>query len=101
PLSDAALPPSPPRRSSDLADVQDEPAALDLLDLEAAGLGRLLVGEFGDAVHRLGRQRQGDVEVRRAGPPRVEFLAVELAVAVLVDRKSTRLNSSHVSISYA
>src|SRR5690242_20826956 len=41
------------------------------------------------------RPGDGDVSTRR------EFLAPLVQVDLLVDRKSTRLNSSHMSISYA
>src|SRR3712207_8363309 len=64
----------------DLA-VRVEHPALDLERLEAPALDELL----GLAHHRLGRQH----------------LAPLVIAGVLIDRKSTRLNSSHANISYA
>src|SRR5690606_41548544 len=88
------LPPSPTRRSSDL----DEPTrGLDygakqrlghaLRDLAAGGTTVLL------ATH--------DVELAAEVADRVVILADGEVVTDGPDRKSTRLNSSHVKISYA
>src|SRR5207253_11257268 len=45
-----------------------------------------------------GETRGGDPG---AGPPRVEIVSVKDELVAPIDRKSTRLNSSHVAISYA
>src|SRR5699024_12755894 len=66
-------------------------------DLGARGAGRLGdVGGAGDAAAFLAGGRGGSVHLHpRRGPARA------LALRRGGDRKSTRLNSSHVSISYA
>src|SRR5439155_25715242 len=91
----------PTRRSSDLGD--RFPEARRTLDLAAAestrtgafrpllrtlffaGLARANLGDFGGALRALERKRR---------------LLEEKAALALEDRKSTRLNSSHVAISY-
>src|SRR5437868_12305764 len=70
------LPSFPTRRSSDLAGIRDAPAAP----------GR--IGRGGDP-RRAAEARDDEGEQRPEGK------------AADIDRKSTRLNSSHVSISYA
>src|SRR5207249_8755126 len=54
---------------------------------------RLAEPQNADVHHQLGYVQ---FRQRRLGPAQIEFQA-----AVRLDRKSTRLNSSHVSISYA
>src|SRR5690242_8791604 len=46
-------------------------------------------------------QRYGEIEVLRRILSGVACAAIGLMLAVVLDRKSTRLNSSHMSISYA
>src|SRR5207249_10803945 len=85
------LPPFPTRRSSDLPD-----QARDLL------LGQGAVEEMGPVGDRLSRlQPVEGFEILRQDPHAVPDLAVPFPDVHAEDRKSTRLNSSHVSISYA
>src|SRR5690606_41515699 len=87
----------PPRRSSDLGAVGA------LAQPATAGLqrGELLVQAFGDAA-KMRRQRGGGGVARaHLDQPHMVFEQKLLAVVPFGDRKSTRLNSSHVKISYA
>src|SRR5690606_41558641 len=85
-----ALPPFPTRRSSDLvdADVDGDSGRDPELERMAA-----LLESSGDyrVIRRLRPPRQ------YARPPE----GAEVLLGIYVDRKSTRLNSSHVKISYA
>src|SRR5688500_19969474 len=78
------LPPSPTRRSSDLTGgallSETEPIVLPLA--RKAG----------------GQTQQAEASARRGG---IAFDRQELAQILNIDRKSTRLNSSHLVISYA
>src|SRR5258708_8103376 len=62
------------------------------LPFDLTHLADRLRGEFGD------RDRDEDIAARRL---QLENLRVDRRVRGLVDRKSTRLNSSHQIISYA
>src|SRR5690606_39598742 len=94
------LPSFPTRRSSDL-DVDDGLRVGDGLAAHRAPLGHVLdvlklkraVRRLADAVKGVERLVQDSGKRPRAGD--------ELELAQLRDRKSTRLNSSHVKISYA
>src|SRR5690606_41223388 len=94
----AALPSFPTRRASDLSgpifERQVVFAAPDqMVDLPVVRGGFAAVeAEF---VLRIGRDQDADKRVWSAAD------AVEMIGAVHIDRKSTRLNSSHVKISYA
>src|SRR5699024_12763187 len=90
--SPASLHSFPTRRSSDLELVQGASHAFDLDEYRA---GRLSPVFFGSAVNNFGVQPLLDFFVRHAPPPQPR------ATTTREDRKSTRLNSSHVSISYA
>src|SRR5690606_41625516 len=81
----------PTRRSSDLADRLAEGAVVG--DPAAAGEGGIGLGAEGEeaVAHRL----PGRARLREVGE---ELVAL---VGAHQDRKSTRLNSSHVKISYA
>src|SRR5699024_11997564 len=90
-LPPCPLPSFPPRRSSDLS--------------EPVGIGHFFDGfdsavECDDKVHPV-FLRIIDAEFRDAVPFRVPVGNVEKQLLHSQDRKSTRLNSSHVSISYA
>src|SRR5207249_11337854 len=89
--------PFPTRRSSDLPRVIDDPDAL-----PAAPKRLLLHAERSGHVADIHAEHVGlATMLLGAGRDRVED-AVDPAVGVrILDRKSTRLNSSHVSISYA
>src|SRR5690606_41449518 len=97
----SALPPSPPRRASDLeasfvplfitgmARLQDPP--VDLADPRRRALGRP------------GSEPPVKGAGPRSGQTRLSLLEMQLIIAAFdrnADRKSTRLNSSHVKISY-
>src|SRR5207249_9511709 len=87
------LPPFPTRRSS---------------DIRWSGTGSTQEGRLHQARGRRGAPR-ADVEqaarrarpYRRARPPVRERPPARVVWATVRDRKSTRLNSSHVSLSYA
>src|SRR5690606_40096037 len=87
----------PPRRSSDLG--PGAPRA----DRGPPFAGPLLSGEVVAAPEpsRAVRRPRRDGPVREAAVAREPTPAREHAGAGLQDRKSTRLNSSHVKISYA
>src|SRR5699024_11262722 len=99
PLRRQVLPSFPTRRSSDL---QEEMALLEERDLLFARL--LQYRAFKQAAEMI-RERldtQGTMVARQAGPePQYRNLLPTLVYRGVPDRKSTRLNSSHVSISYA
>src|SRR3712207_7124663 len=59
-----------------------------------------LTERAGDAVAAANAARLGDLAVQ-AGASRRGRLVKQLGDGVLLDRKSTRLNSSHANISYA
>src|SRR5690606_41154009 len=85
------LPSFPTRRSSDL----DLAAG----DLGVAPLARLPLDIVHDLLEYGHRDRPLLARLHQTGQ---DLLALEgLAAPVLLDRKSTRLNSSHVKISYA
>src|SRR5207245_10830405 len=90
-------PPFPPRRSSDLLERPD-PARDLRLQAHALGLRGVAHG-VERALHQRGQVHGADVEVElaRHDARDVEDVLDELGL----DRKSTRLNSSHGSISYA
>src|SRR5690606_39569619 len=98
--SDTQLRSFPTRRSSDLAGIEGERRGI--------GLARILVelrpGQA-ERVLSFGLLQRGhdDAQARAFGILAHELGAPLLAPAraVLADRKSTRLNSSHVKISYA
>src|SRR5690349_23029203 len=79
----------PTRRSSDLIAVAAAEAPLDLADHRQR-----------DLPFKGGKRRRGGKLVRLGHRQRGQFGLVRLRLAGL-DRKSTRLNSSHVEISYA
>src|SRR5207249_12149397 len=84
----------PTRRSSDLAGLGQLPV-----------LGREFIGdgaELGAVVDiaSVNLMKQGDVEIGAHQQAEAD-LAQIAALLLVTDRKSTRLNSSHVSISYA
>src|SRR5690606_40767362 len=90
----------PTRRSSDLGlGLGGRLAALQLLDLGDRELDLQLVDPLLGLAHGRGLGRVQDRNLlvrgdRLLGP-------LELALQIALDRKSTRLNSSHVKISYA
>src|SRR5699024_12199093 len=92
---------SPTRRSSDLQAVDGAAELIDLdrsrVDLHPQPAGRLV-----DEVDALvGQLPAGDVAVRHRGRGHEgAVIDRDLVVGLVADRKSTRLNSSHVSISY-
>src|SRR3712207_9013742 len=67
-------------------------------DRRGPAQGRSALASAGDLVRRAGRPRvrgkKGRIEALYTAPP-------EGSVIVCLDRKSTRLNSSHANISYA
>src|SRR3712207_8544141 len=67
---------------------------IDHRQVAALGEGAVLVEDVGDAARHAGR------EVAPCGPDHDHDAAGHVFAAV-VDRKSTRLNSSHANISYA
>ncbi len=67
------------------ADLQNETPGFGLLQFEAAGLSGLLIADFRGAIAVFVRQRERHFQIRLAGSPRVEFLAIEFAVAVFVE----------------
>src|SRR5690606_41944366 len=82
----------PTRRSSDLKETIQKNASADSLNSVVPFLG--IIGEIGSLVTELKKKfRDGDAYVAYKAK-----LCEELGD---VDRKSTRLNSSHVKISYA
>src|SRR5690606_39560842 len=85
--------PCPYTRSSDLLPV---PAGLS--DVEAAGLPETYFTVWSNVFDR-GRLSPGESLLVHGGASGIGTTAVQLATAI--DRKSTRLNSSHVKISYA
>src|SRR5690606_41983455 len=93
------LPPFPTRRSSDLApQVRIALAHDDSLAVLASHLGGRPVQDGYTAFLHTFQQRGMQLGVRyRAAQP----LYLEVAALNQRDRKSTRLNSSHVKISYA
>src|SRR5207249_11094276 len=99
PLPRPALPPFPTRRSSDL-DLRPraEYARRSRLDMDhVAELARMLMG---DAVARRRFPLYTNASAIELGG-RVHYVEVSYSGRARLDRKSTRLNSSHVSISYA
>src|SRR5690606_41892263 len=88
---------SPTRRSSDLAGVGEHPVAQRQPERrgERPGAADLQLERTGPAVEGLGQL----VEV--LAPPGGGALGVAAGAVDEPDRKSTRLNSSHVKISYA
>src|SRR3712207_8381445 len=62
--------------------------------------GRLVGAGEDERANRANEQDDSD-RLDRQDVPRVEELPEHLDVAALLDRKSTRLNSSHANISYA
>src|SRR5207245_3386771 len=92
-----ALPPFPTRRSSDLLPVTADPD----VSFPAVYVG---VGQPGAAPQELEAQVMQKIEGAVAGIGNIDSItswAVEGQANMMVDRKSTRLNSSHGSISYA
>src|SRR5207249_9735224 len=87
------LHPFPTRRSSDLTAPFLERAAA---TSNAQDLGRLLQDALDHVSYSVGRESQAVLSVHRLVP---ELNQKDAAASL--DRKSTRLNSSHVSISYA
>src|SRR2546430_266716 len=64
----------------------------------------LIIGKFALAKHRVRKSRRstsGNLEADRRLRARCRGLAVAARTARILDRKSTRLNSSHSQISYA
>src|SRR5690606_41993414 len=84
------LPPFPPRRSSDLVDQRTLPRARHAGDDDEDAEGNVDVD-----VLQIVRRRVADLQLVGRLPDGV------LELRPVVDRKSTRLNSSHVKISYA
>src|SRR5690606_40642494 len=85
--------PSPPRRSADLSEIEESA-------IRASGPGGQHVNKTASAV-----QLRFDARRSPSLPNDVAIRLMKLAGSRLtqdgVDRKSTRLNSSHVKISYA
>src|SRR5699024_12770479 len=96
----AHLPPSPTRRSSDLVTAQEE-AGERLHQLAAEGYGIIYITEAlaAELKHEMTRY-QGQILPAIIQIPGVSGNTGD-GVQGVKDRKSTRLNSSHVSISYA
>src|SRR5204863_9396173 len=88
-----SLHPFPTRRSSDL-DLHPVDARRERRDDQPAGRAREDLLEGLDDL-QLGSREAAPIDVRAVGEER------EHAVRAELDRKSTRLNSSHVEISYA
>src|SRR5207244_9949468 len=89
-----AVPSFPTRRSSDLVEVEN-----DLCHRESRTGSKLRAEPFDLEVEIVGRRI--DCDSREERRRRVDRAAVEVLAAIEVDRKSTRLNSSHQIISYA
>src|SRR3712207_7164150 len=69
---------------------------------EAPGLHALADGQLERAVPLgIGRDRKGADEAAGLSPFPLGLEELELGVPTRLDRKSTRLNSSHANISYA
>src|SRR5207249_5664412 len=96
----ANLPSFPTRRSSDLA---GKLANIDIavtVDGDAVRRGELAGGETGVHLAEPG-QHLALGRMNADTRPDIGPVAVDLPGGTALDRKSTRLNSSHVSISYA
>src|SRR5207249_6967614 len=97
----AHLPSFPTRRSSDLARRAPTVGTVPM------GLATISPSPRHASAQQPRRSRPGSACSSHLQPPGPELLPrggrvlpLELLVALVVDRKSTRLNSSHVSISY-
>src|SRR5690606_41131229 len=91
----------PTRRSSDLLERRDELLApFDPFFFPARPLARAHAGPLGEPRH----PRQRKVRAHRYQSPAIAIHSAVAAIAAVsprrIDRKSTRLNSSHVKISY-
>src|SRR5207253_8481850 len=86
----------PTRRSSDLGQMPE---------LEAGAFARLFVTLLDGVVEAPGSANDGECSVALAvhliEPARLEARRHQEQIGSRLDRKSTRLNSSHVAISYA
>src|SRR5690606_39393571 len=92
-------PPFPTRRSSDLLfGGCDRPRIAHLLEL--ARIDVVDEAADGDCI-RPARRQPRMVQNRRDAAPHVPAQTLPCEIVVGIDRKSTRLNSSHVKISYA
>src|SRR5207249_10178893 len=97
PRNSPDLPPSPTRRSSDLGD--STMTAQRATDNDAILNFSLPPEQMGEVLQRVNCQY---VVVAKGSPAVSQFRKhPELFAEAFADRKSTRLNSSHVSISYA
>src|SRR5688572_4185465 len=92
-----ALPPFPTRRSSDL----DQPHPLVGLGSREKRLRLFDSWQRADRVEKRPPHERGVVARRRRLDPQLAELGSRQLVDEVVDRKSTRLNSSHSQISYA
>src|SRR5690606_41671903 len=92
-----AIPSFPTRRSSDLAQREDAVEETTHRGIRAVTNRR----QVRDQTHEPERQRNRKVGTYREHVPRERAAELRPHVHLVGDRKSTRLNSSHVKISYA